>query len=76
MNQLAAPVALTTSQQPGEAPLEISLRPKALAEFVGHDHIKGGLGLILAAAKRRDEPVDHILFHGGHHRERDRRADA
>ncbi len=64
MNLFAVPDALTTTQQPGEAPIEISLRPRALAEFVGHEHIKGGLGLILAAAKRRDEPVDHILFHG------------
>ena len=49
---------------PGEAALEVSLRPKALTDFVGQEHIKGGLGLIIAAAKRRDEPVDHILFHG------------
>jgi Holliday junction DNA helicase RuvB len=47
-----------------EAVAEVSLRPQALAEFVGHDHIKGGLGLIIAAAKRRDEQIDHILFHG------------
>jgi Holliday junction DNA helicase RuvB len=64
MNGFAAPQALTALQQPGDAPIEISLRPQALAEFVGHEHIKGGLGLIIAAAKRRDEPVDHILFHG------------
>ena len=49
---------------PGEAVIEVSLRPKALTDFVGQEHIKGGLGLIIAAAKRRDEPVDHILFHG------------
>jgi Holliday junction DNA helicase RuvB len=47
-----------------EAVAEVCLRPQALAEFVGHDHIKGGLGLIIAAAKRRDEQIDHILFHG------------
>ena len=64
MTSVSTAYTLTPAQQPGEAPLEISLRPKALTEFVGHDHIKGGLGLILAAARRRDEPVDHILFHG------------
>ncbi len=55
---------LTPTATPAEARAEISLRPKALTDFVGHDHIKGGLGLIIAAAQRRDEPIDHILFHG------------
>ena len=49
---------------PGEAVVEVNLRPQALTGFVGQEHIKGGLGLIIAAAKRRDEAVDHILFHG------------
>ena len=55
---------LIPTASPAEARAEISLRPKALTDFVGHDHIKGGLGLIIAAAQRRDEPIDHILFHG------------
>jgi Holliday junction DNA helicase RuvB len=49
---------------PEEAVIEVSLRPQALADFVGHEHIKGALGRMLAAAQRRREPVDHILFHG------------
>jgi Holliday junction DNA helicase RuvB len=61
---LADGSALVPTASPAEARVEISLRPKALADFVGHDHIKGGLGLIIAAARRRDEATDHILFHG------------
>ncbi len=54
----------TPTATAAEAALEISLRPQALHDFVGHEHIKDALGLMLAAAKRRSEPVDHILFHG------------
>ena len=56
--------ATTPVAEAEEAVIEVSLRPQALADFVGHEHIKGALGLMLAAAQRRREPVDHILFHG------------
>ena len=64
MTQQLDPTSTTPTAMPDEAALEVSLRPQALRDFVGHDHIKDALGLMLAAAKRRSEPVDHILFHG------------
>ena len=43
---------------------ELSLRPKRLAEYIGQPKIKEKLGIALAAAQMRAEPVDHILLHG------------
>jgi Holliday junction DNA helicase RuvB len=43
---------------------EYSLRPKRLREFIGQPKIKESLGIFLEAAKRRGEPLDHVLLHG------------
>ena len=64
MKPTVVPTSTTPTATADEAALEISLRPQALHDFVGHEHIKDALGLMLTAAQRRSEPVDHILFHG------------
>jgi Holliday junction DNA helicase RuvB len=43
---------------------ETALRPKELRDFVGQEHIKEPLGISLEAAKRRNEPMEHILLYG------------
>ena len=43
---------------------EISLRPKTLDEYVGQEKVKENLRIYLEAAKRRGEPMDHILLYG------------
>jgi Holliday junction DNA helicase RuvB len=43
---------------------EYSLRPKRLAEYIGQRKIKENLGIAMAAAKLRDESLDHLLLHG------------
>lgn len=50
--------------QPPEDGEELSLRPKRLAEYIGQPKIKESLGIALAAARMRKEPLDHILLHG------------
>lgn len=47
-----------------ELALDLSLRPKALAEYIGQDKVKENLKILLEAAKARDEAVDHILLYG------------
>ena len=47
-----------------EKVIEISLRPGSFAEYVGQDRLKTNLKLAIAAAKKRDEPLDHILLYG------------
>ena len=43
---------------------EIPLRPQALSEFVGQDTIVKRLEVSILAAKQRNEPLGHCLFHG------------
>ncbi len=50
---------------PGEQPDdELSIRPRTLDDFVGQRELKERLGIILDAAKGRDEAADHLLFAG------------
>lgn len=43
---------------------ELSLRPKKLSEYIGQSTIKKNLTITLAAARMRNESVEHILLHG------------
>ncbi len=43
---------------------EAALRPRTLQEFVGQSELKGHLDVLLGAARKRREPVDHLLFAG------------
>lgn len=42
----------------------IALRPQHLGEMVGQEAVRNILSITIDAAKLRDEPIDHILFHG------------
>ena len=44
--------------------IELSLRPKCLAEYIGQDKAKENLAVYIEAAKRRNEPLDHVLLYG------------
>jgi Holliday junction DNA helicase RuvB len=44
--------------------LETSLRPRSLGDFIGQNKIKENLKIAIAAAKGRDEALDHILLYG------------
>ena len=43
---------------------EPTLRPRRLDEYSGQDRVKESLQIAIDAAKRRGEPLDHLLFHG------------
>jgi Holliday junction DNA helicase RuvB len=43
---------------------DISLRPSRFDDFVGQDKIKNNLRIFVAAANKRGDPLDHVLFHG------------
>ena len=47
-----------------EQVIEISLRPQTFAEYVGQERLKTNLKLAIDAAKKRGEPLDHILLYG------------
>jgi len=49
-----------------EDDLEIdrSLRPRRLDEYLGQTRVKDNLGVLIDAARARDEPLDHLLLSG------------
>jgi Holliday junction DNA helicase RuvB len=47
-----------------EEGLEKKIRPSFLSEFIGHNCIVERLQILISAAKVRNEPLPHILFHG------------
>ena len=47
-----------------EQDFELSLRPKFFHEYIGQDRLKKNLQLAISAAKKREEPVDHVLLYG------------
>ena len=46
---------------------EYSLRPKYLDEYIGQNKVKENLKIFIEAAKRRNEPLDHLLLYGPRH---------
>ncbi|KAA0252043.1 MAG: Holliday junction branch migration DNA helicase RuvB [Acidobacteria bacterium] len=50
-------------QEREDAP-EVTLRPQRLAEFDGQPKLKETLGVFVEAARRRREPLDHVLLFG------------
>ena len=49
---------------PAELADEVRLRPRHLVEFLGQPQLTEHLGIVLEAARRRQQPVDHLLFAG------------
>ncbi len=43
---------------------ELSLRPKTLSEYIGQEKVKRNLEVFIEGAKRRGEPLDHVILHG------------
>jgi Holliday junction DNA helicase RuvB len=55
---------LTPEIEVDELQIDASLRPKTLADFVGQQRLRDSLELALTAAKKRGEPIDHVLLYG------------
>ena len=47
-----------------EEKFENSLRPKILDEYIGQDKVKENMKIYIEAAKKRGEPLDHVLLYG------------
>lgn len=44
--------------------IEVTLRPNDFTQYVGQDRLKKNLKLAIAAAKKRGDPIDHVLLYG------------
>ena len=47
-----------------EQQIEVTLRPKLFDDYVGQERLKSNLKLAIDAAKKRGEPIDHVLLYG------------
>ena len=47
-----------------EEKLESSLRPKTLNDYIGQSKVKENMKIYIEAAKKRGEPLDHVLLYG------------
>jgi Holliday junction DNA helicase RuvB len=47
-----------------ELAIEVTLRPQRFDDYIGQERLKKNLKLAIAAAKKRDEPIDHVLLYG------------
>jgi holliday junction DNA helicase RuvB len=55
---------VTAVSDADDAQYEAGLRPRMLDEYIGQDRIRENLQVAIAAAKQRNEPLDHVLLHG------------
>ncbi len=56
---------VSSQELPEDKTMDLTLRPKTMAEFIGQEKMKANLRIFIEAAKQRKEPLDHALFHGG-----------
>ena len=42
----------------------LKMRPTHLSEMIGQDRVRDNVSILIQAAKAREEPLDHVLFHG------------
>ncbi len=55
---------ITDEEDSNEQIIEVTLRPQTFSEYVGQDRLKKNLQLAIDAAKKRSEPIDHVLLYG------------
>lgn len=55
---------IETSLMEEDIRVEGSLRPKQLDDYIGQSKIKENLKIYIEAAKKRQDPLDHVLFYG------------
>jgi len=58
------PERLVNPQPQPDDRLDTSLRPRSLVDLIGQDRVKENLAILIAAARQRNEALDHVLFYG------------
>jgi Holliday junction DNA helicase RuvB len=59
-----SPERLVNPRSQPEDRLEQALRPRLLSDLIGQERVKENLSILIAAARQRGEPLDHVLFYG------------
>jgi len=58
------PQRLVTPESRPDDRVDQALRPRRLADVIGQDQVKENLAILIEAARKRNEPMDHVLFYG------------
>lgn len=58
------PSAVTPKTVLDDQILDQTLRPKTFGEYIGQEKIKANLAVMIGAARKRNEPIEHLLLHG------------
>lgn len=61
---MSTPLVPVDSPHKEESSLDLTLRPKEWSQYIGQAHVKRNLRVLIDAAKKREEPIEHILFSG------------
>jgi Holliday junction DNA helicase RuvB len=59
-----SPNRITSPAPQSEDNLDQALRPHSLKDLIGQERVKENLAILIAAARQRGEPLDHVLFYG------------
>jgi Holliday junction DNA helicase RuvB len=54
----------THDEDADEQQIEVTLRPQSFSDYIGQARLKKNLKLAIDAAKKRGEPIDHVLLYG------------
>ncbi|OGI25043.1 MAG: Holliday junction DNA helicase RuvB [Candidatus Moranbacteria bacterium RBG_13_45_13] len=54
----------SSSEKTEDTKLDITLRPQNFSEYVGQEKTKRNLNILIKAAKKRKEPIEHVLLYG------------
>ena len=59
-----APRVIVPENIPEDGDIEVTLRPQTLHDYIGQEKVKEKIAIFIEAAKRRGEPLDHVLLYG------------
>lgn len=54
----------SATEQPGEPKIDHALRPRSLTEMIGQNQLRDKMQILVEAARRRNETLDHVLLYG------------
>jgi Holliday junction DNA helicase RuvB len=58
------PVRLVNPEPQKDDRVDLALRPRTLRDLIGQERVKENVAILIAAARQRGDPLDHVLFYG------------
>ena len=61
---MSTPLKSPITSDPDDQALDTALRPSRFSDYVGQEQVKKNLAILVGAARKRKESLEHILIHG------------